>query len=349
MVRGWFQRTLPSATASPSASSTYSLTAAPSGAGVPGSRPWTGWHEPPVTSATSSRTWGTADWRAASTPAQVAGAGVGMAGLILSQLISPRRSTVSNTWARAPVSPAATSATTVLSSLARMDSTLRLTSACSARFSMAGLTWAQNAASKWARTCALDRADGPSPRSATGAGLRPASRAGQRPSPGPRRRSARPARTPPASRTRRPAAPPLSCLARPGTATLDGPACAPVNRASRCPPFHAAGHGMNATAPARYRRLALPSAATRAITTRDGAQDSSLAHRTSHRNRPGLPVRIAARTGRHAPNGRTYPPSLRQARLPETITRALAGRPDRSAASTADPTGGAIRFSENRR
>ncbi len=84
---------------------------------------------------------------------------------------------------------------------------------------------------------------------------------------------------------------------------------------------------MNATAPARYRRLASLSAATRAITTRDGAQDSSLAHRTSHRNRPqpGMPVRTAAGLDGTEPNGRTYPPSLCQARLPETITRALAG------------------------
>jgi hypothetical protein len=72
------------------------------------------------------------DWRAASTPAQVAGDGPATAGLILSQLISPRRSTVSKTWARGPESPIETSATTVLSSLTRIDSTLKLTIACSA-------------------------------------------------------------------------------------------------------------------------------------------------------------------------------------------------------------------------
>ena len=69
-------------------------------------------------------------------------------------------------------------------------------------------------------------------------------------------------------------------------------------------------------------RLAPPSAAAPVITTRDCAQDSSMAHRSSHRNRPaaGLPVTTAARTDGTEPDWRTYPPSLRQARLPETIS-----------------------------
>jgi hypothetical protein len=50
-----------------------------------------------------------------------------------------------------------TSTTTVLSSLMRIDRSLRLATACSARLSTAGLTWARKAASKWARTCAPDR------------------------------------------------------------------------------------------------------------------------------------------------------------------------------------------------
>jgi len=47
-----------------------------------------------------------------------------------------------------------------------------------------------------------------------------------------------------------------------------------------------------------------------------------MAHRSSHRNRPaaGLPVTTAARTDGTEPDWRTYPPSLRQARLPETIS-----------------------------
>jgi hypothetical protein len=51
------------------------LKAEPSGAAVPGSMLCTGWQEPLVTLATSSRTWGAADRMAASTPSQVVGAG----------------------------------------------------------------------------------------------------------------------------------------------------------------------------------------------------------------------------------------------------------------------------------
>jgi hypothetical protein len=104
----------------------------------------------------SSGPWSAAGRTAASTPDQVAGDGPAGAGLIRSQLISPCRSTARKTWA-GPAPPVETSATTVLSSLMRIDSSLKLATARSTWLSTAGLTWARNAASKWARTCAPDR------------------------------------------------------------------------------------------------------------------------------------------------------------------------------------------------
>jgi hypothetical protein len=73
------------------------LKAEPSGAAAAGSMLCTGWHEPVLTSATSRRTWGATERTAASTPAQVAGTGVVVAGPIPSLLIRPRLSTVSAT------------------------------------------------------------------------------------------------------------------------------------------------------------------------------------------------------------------------------------------------------------
>ncbi len=76
------------------------MTAEPSGAGVPGAMLWISWHAPLLTSATSRCTWGATERRVASTSAQLAGVGSVLAGLILSQLTSPRLSTVSRTSAR---------------------------------------------------------------------------------------------------------------------------------------------------------------------------------------------------------------------------------------------------------
>jgi len=58
---------------------------------------WTGWHEPLLTLATSRRTWGATERRAASTPAQVPGTGPKAAGLGTSSLIMPALSTLRST------------------------------------------------------------------------------------------------------------------------------------------------------------------------------------------------------------------------------------------------------------
>ena len=59
---------------------------------------WIGWHEPLLTLATSSRTWGATERTAASTQAQVVGgAGAAVTSPILSPLIRPWLSTVSAT------------------------------------------------------------------------------------------------------------------------------------------------------------------------------------------------------------------------------------------------------------